>query len=339
MKWKRVYELFLVVGIVLVIVSLFFSLQGFLLLAIPGALIVLLCLIELSLLARSEKQTKKPEQPTPRIIQPIKAQEEVKESEPLQKKQIAIPQEKAHLPLLKRLSSIIFKQTPSAEKKEEIKVIERQEEEKISTLRRYIDESLHSGYPRDQILASALKSRWPEKMVDQILDEFVTKRVKKKLVILSTSLGGVFLVMLVLAINGLFLIPYWIKAARLSPLPFYTGVVFFVLAGGLLFYTRLRKTLKRKKVEYRIEESAHVEEIKETLKKYEGGYETDIDKFYSLIAEKKRLTLAEVAKAFDINKETAEEWAKILLDQNLVDIHYPTVGEPEVIWKSSKATK
>ena len=262
MKWKRVYEAFLVVGIVLVIVSLFFSLQGFLLLAIPGALIILFSLTELFLLARSEKQTREPEQPTPRIIQPTKVQEEAKEPE--QKAQPTASQEKQP-PLLKRLLPIFFKKKPGAEKKEEIKVIERQEEEKISTLRRYIAESLHTGYPRDQILASALKSRWPEKMVDQILDEFVTKNVKKKLVILSASLGGVFLVMLILAINGLFLIPYWIKAARLSPLPFYTGVVFFILAGGLLFYTRLRKTLKRKKIEYRIEESAHVEEIKRMM--------------------------------------------------------------------------
>ncbi len=337
MKWKRAYEVFLVVGILLVIVSLFFALQGFLLLAIPGALIILLCLIELLLLARSEKQTKEPEQPTPRIIQPAKMQEAIKEPERPKNVQTTASQEK-HPSFLKRILSVFFKEKIVAEK-EGIKVIEREEEEKITLLRRYIAESLSASYPRDQILASALKSRWPEKMVDQILDECITKKVKKKLVILSASLGGVFLVMIVLALNGLFLLPYWIKAARLSPVPFYTGVMFFITAGALFFYTRLRKTLKRKNIEYRIEESAHVEEIKETLKKFEGGYETDIDKFYSLIAEKKRLTLAEVAKAFDINKETAEEWAKILLDQNLVDIHYPTVGEPEVIWKSSKATK
>ena len=70
-----------------------------------------------------------------------------------------------------------------------------------------------------------------------------------------------------------------------------------------------------------------------------SSYETDLDKLYKILAEKQKLTISEVARAFNISKSEAEEWGKIMRDHDLITMHYPTVGEPELIWKKLKNTQ
>ena len=84
------------------------------------------------------------------------------------------------------------------------------------------------------------------------------------------------------------------------------------------------------------EEEKNVQDIKEVLVKYSGSYETDLDRLYKVLSEKQKLTISEVAKAFNISKNEAEEWGKIMRDHDLIVMHYPTVGDPELIWKKSK---
>ena len=58
--------------------------------------------------------------------------------------------------------------------------------------------------------------------------------------------------------------------------------------------------------------------------------ETDVDKILMVIKEKKRVKFSELAKMFNVSKQTIEEWAKILEDHGLAQIFYPTLGEPEL---------
>lgn len=58
--------------------------------------------------------------------------------------------------------------------------------------------------------------------------------------------------------------------------------------------------------------------------------ETDIDFFYDLIKEKQSLTVGTVAKAFNITKDQALEWAKVLEEQGHLAIEYPAFSDPEV---------
>ncbi len=64
-----------------------------------------------------------------------------------------------------------------------------------------------------------------------------------------------------------------------------------------------------------------------------GKYETDLDKLYKIIQKFKSIKFSEIEKVFNINNEKAEEWAKILEEHNLAQIHYPAFGEPELKWK------
>jgi len=65
-------------------------------------------------------------------------------------------------------------------------------------------------------------------------------------------------------------------------------------------------------------------------KKLVGKSSTDLDTLYSILKEKKKLKISTISKAFNIDKDTAFEWCKILESGNLAVIDYPGVGEPVV---------
>jgi len=57
---------------------------------------------------------------------------------------------------------------------------------------------------------------------------------------------------------------------------------------------------------------------------------TDLDVLYQIIMDKKSLSVNLIAKGFNITKEKALEWAKILENHELVSIEYPAFSPPEV---------
>lgn len=57
---------------------------------------------------------------------------------------------------------------------------------------------------------------------------------------------------------------------------------------------------------------------------------TDLDILYDILREKKQLSLSVISKSFNISKEIAMEWCKILEAANLVSIDYPSFSEPVV---------
>ena len=66
-------------------------------------------------------------------------------------------------------------------------------------------------------------------------------------------------------------------------------------------------------------------------------YETDLDILKRLIDEKGTIKIAQVAQYFGISRELAEEWGKILEGSDLAKLHYPAIGEPELIkWKDQQ---
>ena len=57
------------------------------------------------------------------------------------------------------------------------------------------------------------------------------------------------------------------------------------------------------------------------------GYETDIDKLLEFINKNKAVKLSDVTSSFNISKEKAEVWGKILAEHGLIKLHYPAAGE------------
>src|SRR3989344_2062911 len=59
-------------------------------------------------------------------------------------------------------------------------------------------------------------------------------------------------------------------------------------------------------------------------------YQTDLDRLYELVQQKQSVKLGEVMKMFSIDRKKSEEWAAILEDSDLISIHYPAFGDPEL---------
>ena len=61
-----------------------------------------------------------------------------------------------------------------------------------------------------------------------------------------------------------------------------------------------------------------------------GTVETPIDELYEAVTNKGRITMEDAAKKFNVHASRIEEWAKILEEHGLIEIHYPALGKPEL---------
>lgn len=66
------------------------------------------------------------------------------------------------------------------------------------------------------------------------------------------------------------------------------------------------------------------------IKKRKAKAVTDLDTLYNLLKERKSLNIESISKVFEITKEKALDWAKILENHELVRIEYPAFSPPEV---------
>ncbi len=79
------------------------------------------------------------------------------------------------------------------------------------------------------------------------------------------------------------------------------------------------------------EEKTHlVRVIPKALKIEMGKYDTDLDVLHKIIEKSGRIKLSAISRYFGVNQKKAEEWATILQEHKLAEIHYPPVGEPEL---------
>lgn len=67
--------------------------------------------------------------------------------------------------------------------------------------------------------------------------------------------------------------------------------------------------------------------------------ETNIDKFYRLVKEKKRINFYDAATEQGATREQIASWAKILEDHKLAKVHYPVFGAPVILIEAEKPKK
>lgn len=73
--------------------------------------------------------------------------------------------------------------------------------------------------------------------------------------------------------------------------------------------------------------------------KHEGSkrVQTTIDKLYSLVKKYKKLRIDDkLSNTLGVNRAQIEEWAVILEEHDLIELRYPTIGEPEIRIKTEK---
>jgi len=72
-------------------------------------------------------------------------------------------------------------------------------------------------------------------------------------------------------------------------------------------------------------------EEKKTFKAQRGAVKTSIDKLFELVRKYNKLKISDgLARRLNVSRAQVEEWCIILEDHNLVELHYPTIGEPEI---------
>jgi len=59
-------------------------------------------------------------------------------------------------------------------------------------------------------------------------------------------------------------------------------------------------------------------------------YETDLDRLLEMVEKYNVVALSEAAAIFKVDVQKIEEWARILESHNLLRVHYPAFGEPEL---------
>lgn len=74
------------------------------------------------------------------------------------------------------------------------------------------------------------------------------------------------------------------------------------------------------------------DEAKATSSEISGKkIETNIDKLYELVINENVIKINDtLSNQLNVEKTQIEEWAMILEEHNLVELHYPTIGEPEI---------
>lgn len=60
----------------------------------------------------------------------------------------------------------------------------------------------------------------------------------------------------------------------------------------------------------------------------EKSVKTSLDQLLELIMEKGSLKMSEASKKLRVKDKQIEEWAHVLEEHGLIEIHYPTVGKP-----------
>ena len=219
---------------------------------------------------------------------------------------------------------------------EKKKVGKNLEKEKLDKLKNYILEAMKNNIPKTEIVKACLASDWPKDKVEKVIGRMGTKGKKKGIVSLVMLLAVTLFVMIGLILSGNFLIGYWLDSLKLiSKSAYYMIFVVILISIGVILFDVKDRLGHRKKI-YKIKTEESVSEIKEEMKSDEnkvvsvGAYNTDMDKLLDLVNERKKLTAEEVSGIFSISRKEAEEWGKILKDEGLISLYYPTVGDVEL---------
>ena len=210
------------------------------------------------------------------------------------------------------------------------------DKDKFKKIRDYIEESLKKNVPRDKIIEACLASEWPRGKIDEVLGSLTKKKTSKHAKMLYFLIPATVILLLWLILTGSFLIGYWLETIKNTSSAAYYSVLLVLLIILIAIIFDFKEQLTKKRKVYKIKKEQRVSDIKTEMAtkksglEVESGFKTDIDKLLDLVNEKEKISVDEVGGIFGISKEEAEQWGKILKDQGLITLYYPTVGDVEL---------
>jgi len=247
---------------------------------------------------------------------------------------------------IKKHSKIKGEKIEEENKKEITKLSKNKDKEKLIKLREYISESLKNKIPKDKIIEACLASDWPREKIDEAMRDFNKKHTSKDIKILYFLIPLTTLLFFALLLTDNFLIILWFQSIKNSSAIAYYALLFLVAMIFIAVIFDFKEQLTKKRKVYKIKRDKIVTDIKtEMATKKESStdsgfsYKTDIDKLLDLVNEKEKISVNEIGSIFNISKEEAEQWGKILKEQGLINLYYPTVGEVELRRKKREITE
>lgn len=107
--------------------------------------------------------------------------------------------------------------------------------------------------------------------------------------------------------------------------------IFLIVQWSIIFFVLIYAFFKDKSVLVGKEEVNSISSFKGSKKN-----KTDLDVFHDILKKKKSLKISTVAKSFNVSKDVATDWSKILESGELATIEYPGFGEPRVVIKEKE---
>ncbi|MBI5061053.1 MAG: hypothetical protein HZB67_01965 [Candidatus Aenigmarchaeota archaeon] len=101
----------------------------------------------------------------------------------------------------------------------------------------------------------------------------------------------------------------------------------------LLETIRQRIETKKNKEEVIKNPLAEAKKSKSQTPEEPASLKTTVDELYDIIVKTKGIRLDHAAKKFHVPEAKIEEWAKILEENGLIEIHYPPIGKPTLMKK------
>lgn len=112
-----------------------------------------------------------------------------------------------------------------------------------------------------------------------------------------------------------------LQAKKASPISRIIIVFEWIVLIGLIIFGMIRTRIHV--APEKVIDSTHVRHSKIAGR-------TDLDDLYEFLQKEKSVSLSKIQKVFGVSKETVDIWSKTLESGNLVEIHYPHIGEPEL---------
>lgn len=168
------------------------------------------------------------------------------------------------------------------------------------------------------------KNDYINKTVKNIKDAKCPKLNKKFIPLLIWSFSGILIVLFYFVKKNIFLLYLGILVLLLALI-----VALVTLKVKIHYHPEAQKKKSRTELK-----NSRIATMKAVARIKESTYETDIDKLYRIAKKFNAIKISEAVAVFNISKEKAEEWGKILEEHDLLTVHYPAIGEPEIRWKS-----
>lgn len=228
----------------------------------------------------------------------------------------------------------------------------------VRKLREYIKKNFDKGHSLDSIKEALIKHGYDKDLTEGLISSYQSEKLIKRSIYLVGVLSIMVIVFLFTETSSI----VGFASVEIPGLPKLstqagTVVITIILTAmlttyayysirGKLSYVSLAQSKsyieKNQERGYKFTLSKLLSSAKESPqpRKIElGRYETYLDALHRMVEKRGKVKLSVMAEYFRVDRKKIEEWAAILEEHDLLKLHYPAVGEPELIKIDTKEIK